>query len=279
MIAITGTIRNTVKLAELDNKWKQKKSKGAKAIEKEMTSEIRIKKQYEEDLKQMRESNQDAGINAKVSNGALLTLDEISYLKKNNPKMYQYYLEIRQEKECYEQELESCETKDEVERLRVIRLGVFAAESKSIANNPQIPKGAKLALMGKILGKTMAIQEAHIEFTESIQYINMPTEKELEEQREAESDAAEAEISENSKDNVENVEIEIPEEDIGNTETEVPEKITVEYDDKHGEKEETIPNTKEKVAQLRLKADNIFHEIKNTDKNFRKKTVKDDIRI
>lgn len=279
MIAIAGTIRNTVKLAQLDNKWKEKKSKGAKAIEKEMSPEVRMKMQYEEDLKKMRENNQAAGIDAKVRTGSTLTSEEISYLKKNNPQMYQYYLEIKHAEESYEQELESCKTKEDVERLRVTRLGNFAAEAKSIVNNPRIPEGAKVGLIGKILGKTLAIQEAHAEFTESLRYINMPTERELAEEREAEDTVGEMQeeiqeeiqeengdsFEEISEDKQENVGPEIIEEgETDNVKSEMPKES------KTGAAEKNDRDSSY-VTELRQRGDQIFHEIKGVEKSFQKK--------
>lgn len=182
MLPIFGTIRNTVKMAEMDNKWEQKKAKGGKAFQKEMDPQLRQIEQYKEDLKKMRESNQMASIDAKLSSGGLLTPEEISYLQKNSPEKYKEYMEIRNEREAYERQVKSCRTKDEVERLKLSKMNGFIAEAKSITNNPNIPKGQKKAMLEKILRKVMGIQKEHLEFVRSARYKNLPTDEELAEE-------------------------------------------------------------------------------------------------
>ena len=80
ILPIFGTIRNTVKMAELNNKWEQKKKNGGKEMKKEMDPQMKQILQYKEDLKRMRESNQMASIDAKLNSGGILTPEEITYL-------------------------------------------------------------------------------------------------------------------------------------------------------------------------------------------------------
>ena len=183
MILLSGTVRNSVKLAQLDSKWQQKKKEN-NIFKKDIDPQMRQIEQYKEDLAKMRESNKMAEITAKMKSGESLTAEEIDYLKKNNPSAYQAYEEIRQEKENYEKQLKNCKTKDEVEKLKVQKLGQFAAEAKKIANDPCIPESKKVQLMGKILGKTMGVQKVHMAFVESVKYQALPTEEELARERE-----------------------------------------------------------------------------------------------
>lgn len=150
MILLSGTVRNSVKLAQLDSKWQQKKREN-NIFKKDIDPQMRQIEQYKEDLAKMRESNKMAEITAKMKSGERLTAEEIDYLKKNNPSAYQAYEEIRQEKENYEKQLKNCKTRDEVEKLKVQKLGQFAAEAKKIANNPCIPESKKVQLMGKTI--------------------------------------------------------------------------------------------------------------------------------
>lgn len=179
---ISGTVRGAVKLAQLDSKWQQKKAEG-NVLKKDMDPQTRQINQYKEDLAKMRESNKMSDITAKIRSGSELTQQELDYLKKNNPSAYKDYLEIQQEKESYERELKGCKTKDEVEELKVTRLGQFAAEAKQIKNNPYIPEAKKVQLMGKILAKTMGIEKVHLEFVNSLAYQNLPTDEELAEEK------------------------------------------------------------------------------------------------
>ena len=49
MLPIVGSIRNTVKMAEMDNKWQQKKKNGGKALKAEMSPQERQIQQYKEE--------------------------------------------------------------------------------------------------------------------------------------------------------------------------------------------------------------------------------------
>lgn len=91
-------------------------------------------------------------------------------------------MEIQSEKEAYERELRNCKTKEDVDRLKVSKINGYLTEVKSVSNNPNIPDGAKLGLIEKILKKVMGIQKVHMEFVESGRYKNLPTEEELAEE-------------------------------------------------------------------------------------------------
>lgn len=187
MLPITGTVRDAVKLAELDNKWKQKKN-SAEKMKKELTPEERQIQRYQEDAEKMRESRQMAALDAKLEAGAGLTPEEIAYLRKNHPLKYKDYLETKEEQKHYKEELEACETKDDVEKLKMTKLGEFAAECKSVANNPNIPEGKKVELLGKILKKIAGVEKVHTEFVKSLRYQSLPTEEEEAEEKQTDTE-------------------------------------------------------------------------------------------
>lgn len=226
MFPIIGTIRSAVKLAELDNKWQQKKQKGGKAFSKEMDPMTKQIMQYKEDLEKMRENRELSAITAKVKAGEGLTPDEIEYLQKNNPQMYKEYMEVKSEKEAYERELKSCRTKDDVERLKLNRMSSFMAQAKSVMNNPNIPEGAKLALMEKILMKTMGVQKVHMKFVQSSYYKSLPTDEELAEETKEKTESNEEELDEIKPDEIKQDEIkpdEIDQKETGQEESAAPE--------------------------------------------------------
>ena len=187
MLPITGTIRDAVKLAELDNKWKQKKN-SAEKNKKELTPEEKQIQRYKEDAEKMRENRQIASLDAKLEAGAGLTPEEIAYLRKNHPQKYKDYLETKEEQKHYKEELEACETKDDVEKLKMTKLEEFAAECKSVANNPNIPEGKKVELLGKILKKIAGVEKVHTEFVKSLRYQSLPTEQEQAEEKQTDTE-------------------------------------------------------------------------------------------
>lgn len=178
---ISGTVRNAGKLMQLDNKWQQKKAEG-KIFAKELTPEERLLNHFQEQLEDMRKSKQMNDLSNKVMSGDTLTFEEIEYLKKNNPQLYKTYMEVRAEREAYKKELENCKTKEDVDRLKLNKMSSFLSEAKSVENNPNIPKGQKLALIQKILMKTMNVQDVHMKFIESGKYAALPTEEEVAEE-------------------------------------------------------------------------------------------------
>lgn len=183
LLPITGTIHNAVKLAALDSKWQQKKKNAGKEEQKDIDPQV---KQYQEDMARMRESRQKSSIDTKLNSGAELTQEELEYLKKNNPEMYRQALEIKQEKEAYERQLKACHTKEDVEKLKVSKMGNFMAEAESIMNNANIPKAKKVSLMGKLLKKVMGIDSINQAFVQSAEYSRMPEEED--EQKQMETD-------------------------------------------------------------------------------------------
>ncbi|MDE7436484.1 MAG: hypothetical protein K2N01_11790 [Lachnospiraceae bacterium] len=177
MMFITGTIRNSVGLAELDGKWQLKKSELSSGKKQNMTAEEREQQLLQQQADDIREGRKPADIDAKLQSGAKLTQEEIDYLKKNNPQALKEYEDAQKEREGYKRQLKSCKSKEEVEKLKTTKMGQFMAAAKSIANDPYIPKGKKCQLMKKLLMQAYGIEKEHQKFLKSSQYINLPDEE------------------------------------------------------------------------------------------------------
>ncbi len=258
---ISGTIRSTVKLAVMDDKWQQKKKSGKLWEKQDLDPVAKQVLRFKEDLEQMRESQKMADISAKVKAGSALTSEEVEYLQRNNPAMYKEYVEIKNEKEAYKRELENCRTKDDVEELKLNKMGSLLAEAKSVMNNPYIPKAKKLGLMEKILMKTMGIQSVHMDFVKSAKYLSLPTEEELAEEEkdkaEREKETAE-EIGEAAEENAELAE-ELGEDSRDDGKFIVSEDAP-EADSVH--KEVVDVKRKVKLPELKKQADNNYEAVK-----------------
>lgn len=185
---ITGTVKNAVKLQMLDTKWQEKKADlNAGKAEKDLSPEERNIAQFQEQMEKERESNSHADTYNKLKSGGKLTEEEIEYLQKHDPEALAKYREAQAEKKAYENELKNCKSKDEVQRVKMNRMGNFAAEAKSISTDPYIPLDKKVELMNQLNNKVCLIGKAHNEFVKSRQYDEMPTEAELEQERNEES--------------------------------------------------------------------------------------------
>lgn len=181
----TGTVKNAVKLQMLENKWQEKKNNinENKKTQSEMTQEERMLANFQEQAEKERESNKHADTYNKLKSGGKLTSEEISYLEEHDPEALRKYREDQAEKAAYERELKNCKTKEDVDRVKMNKLGNFAVQAKKITNDPYIPLDKKLELMNQLNNKLCLVNEAHEDFVKSEQYRDMPTEGELQEER------------------------------------------------------------------------------------------------
>lgn len=197
MFTMAGTIKRSVRMAALDQKWQQKKNSFGQDKKKltEMTAEERQLQDFREQAEQMRKSQKHANIDAKLAAGEELTPEEIEYLRQNNPQALKDYEDTQRERENYKRALRNCRTKEEVERLKYTKMGQFMAEAKKISNNACIPKGKKVALLKRILQQATAVEDEHKEFLKTSRYASLPTEEEAREAEKAEKEQREAETT------------------------------------------------------------------------------------
>ncbi len=167
---MTGSIRQSVQLAAMNALIDEKKIKGFKKKEVEMTPEERMLEHYKEQLAQNKEADKANGISMKVMSGKTLTSEEIEYLEQKNPELLKKYREMQEEKKAYERQIRNCKTKEEVERVRVNKINGCLVQAKSIANNPVIPKSEKKALLEEIVARLTNIEKVHIKFVKSTKY-------------------------------------------------------------------------------------------------------------
>lgn len=218
---ITGTIKNAVKLQFLENKWQQKKNDiNAKKPIKEMTHEERMLADFQKQVEKERESNLHADLYNKLKSGGKLTSEEISYLEQNDPEALRKYREDQAEKEAYERELKNCKTKDEVDRVKMNKLGNFAAQAKKITTDPYIPLDKKVELMNQLNDKLCRVNQAHMEFLDSQQYRDMPTEAELSKERTEEITEMQEDMQEEVMDSISDADSDIKEKVASDNESE-----------------------------------------------------------
>lgn len=218
---ITGTIKNAVKLQFLENKWQQRKNDiNAKKPIKEMTQEERMLADFQKQVEKERESNLHADLYNKLKSGGKLTSEEISYLEQNDPEALRKYREDQAEKVAYERELKNCKTKDEVDRVKMNKLGNFAAQAKKITTDPYIPLDKKVELMNQLNDKLCRVNQAHMEFLDSQQYRDMPTEAELSKERTEEITEMQEDMQEEVMDSISDADSDIKEKVASDNESE-----------------------------------------------------------
>ena len=154
-----------------------------------------------------RERSATSELYTKLKTGGTLTEEEIAYLKEHDPEALAEYEKAQTEKKAYENALKNCRTKEDVQRLKLNRMGSFAAQAKEIASNPYIPKDKKVVLMQRLNNEVCMIRDAHQAFEKSRAYEELPGEQELRreaaeesaEKMEHQKDTEQAETTEDSK--------------------------------------------------------------------------------
>lgn len=204
----TGTIQSQVRLQMLDLKWQKKKQDiNSKKDTEGMTQDEILLDSLERQAQTERERSATSELYTKLKTGGTLTEEEIAYLKEHDPEALAEYEKAQTEKKAYENALKNCRTKEDVQRLKLNRMGSFAAQAKEIASNPYIPKDKKVELMQRLNNEVCMIRDAQQAFEKSRAYEELPEEQELRraaaeesaEKMERQKDTEQAETTEDSK--------------------------------------------------------------------------------
>ena len=186
----TGTIQSQVSLQMLDLKWQKKKQDiNSKKDTEGMTQDEILLDSLERQVQTERERSATSELYTKLKTGGTLTEEEIAYLKEHDPEALAEYEKAQTEKKAYENALKNCRTKEDVQRLKLNRMGSFAAQAKEISSNPYIPKDKKVVFMQRLNNEVCMIRDAHQAFEKSLAYEELPEEQEL--RREAAEEQAE----------------------------------------------------------------------------------------
>ena len=132
----------------------------------------------QEQMAEIRQSNDVNALDIKLKCGGNLTKKEMDYLKEKNPELYQQAVEIKQERELYQKSLKSCRTKEDVQRLQTGTLQQFVSEMKAVKRNPNISEGEKLSQLEQISRRCFAIMNDYSSFLSSSDYRSKPTDQE-----------------------------------------------------------------------------------------------------
>ena len=199
MIPISGTVRSAVNLKAAESKWASRKKTNPLSRQEinkrqEWTREDWMKNRFETEREQDREQSKMQSILNKIMNGQDPTPDELDYLRRENPQGYESYKNSLREKEAYEEKLEHCKTKDDVDQVRTETLQSYFATLKKADSNPNLPISAKLAAAREALAKANNLQEIDTSFRQSAEYQAMPTDEEVREAERAEKEEKEAEL-------------------------------------------------------------------------------------
>ncbi len=152
-------------------------------------------------LEDLRDSNNPEtktkeSIKAKMAAGKKLSSAEMKYLQEKDPATYQKAKELEMTRKKYQEELKRCKTKEDVQRLKMSYTAQSMETVNSTANNPNIPKGQKLAIIAAENQKMNAVADATNQFIKEGHYSKLPTEAEQQKAEKEMQEALEAERNE-----------------------------------------------------------------------------------
>ncbi len=195
-----SSLSGYVKNIKLEIKWNRKKETNDFQSQSKKSELQRKNEMFKASYMQQRENNKEDEtlntINNKIAAGTDLTPNEMKYLKNKNPIMYQKLMAAETEKKNYEKELKKCQTKEEVEKLKMSKVSSAISSINAVKNNPNIPESTKLSVAQSEMKRLQDLEKVADKFEKSSQYSKLPTDAE---KLKAESDISEAECNETKK--------------------------------------------------------------------------------
>ncbi|NCC86943.1 MAG: hypothetical protein EOM05_03620 [Clostridia bacterium] len=108
-------------------------------------------------------------LHSKLKRGEELSSSELNFLKKTSPGLYEKAVEINRERKEYRQQLESCKTKQDVEKIKNLKMNRFAKEIKAI-NNAPLSQSEKEEKLEMVKMRQAAIENEHKQFIKTNHY-------------------------------------------------------------------------------------------------------------
>jgi len=159
-VRMMGNIHTYAKQRQMEMQWQLKQDSGNSAAvpfvatdseaEKSLVDSLTAEAPSDEEIEAARKKKEE--ILQKLKMGNKLTDEDLEFLKKNDPILYEDYVTAEEtrkyEEKAYKEALKKCKTKEEVERLKSTTAGKHLTRVKSIANNPHIPEEKKALHIG-----------------------------------------------------------------------------------------------------------------------------------
>ena len=188
--SLMTSLNNIRRNGDLERKWEERKNKGysTEGLTERQKDNVTFMQAYKEQQELHPEDKEMQKITNKIYAGSKLTEQEMQYLQKKNPVLYQKMRAIEAEAKQYEEDLKRCKTKDEAQRIKMNKINASVSSIRSVESNPNISDADKLAFAQAEQAKMREIEKITTKFIETGEYAALPTdaekfqtEKELEE--------------------------------------------------------------------------------------------------
>jgi len=174
----SGRIFDYVKTTQLEAKWQQRKLDFiAPETENNKIQGNNLFKQNDEMIK----STNLNRIVGKMKSGRRLSYDEMEYLRKHDPALYEKAVKIEKEREEHRRELRKYKTKEEARKVQTAKCLQLQAEAKAVRDNKD---GSNPTDFEFISMRMMAMFDEFAAFVKSSEYNDMPNEHELNDEEE-----------------------------------------------------------------------------------------------
>lgn len=162
--------QSAVKLQALRTQWelkKQGKSPVSDAVGRDSVSEMR------EQFEKLQKDSALALLDGKLRCGKELSKQELEFLKRERPELYEEALEIKRERRQYKKMLEARSTKRNVHNLHIHKVSMLLTEAGTI-KRASLDSGKKRELLDKISRRIAGVQDEYSKFTASAKYARLP---------------------------------------------------------------------------------------------------------
>lgn len=163
--------QGNMKLQAMRAQWELKKQGKAAEVSNERQNKL---KEMQEQFEKQRKDGAIALLDGKLRSGGELSRDELEFLKRENPELYEEALEIKRERQEYKKEIEACKTKKDVERRHVQNINRLIMEAKAIQKTPNLDPENKRRLLEKIEKRIAGIKNEHVKYIASEEYKRLP---------------------------------------------------------------------------------------------------------
>lgn len=168
-IASLSSAQNSVKLWALQAKLELKKQGGVPVSDKESGELSRMNEQ----LERLRKDNALSQIESRLRCGEELTEQELEYLKREKPELFEEALEIRLERRLHRRMLENGGTKRDVQSCHLHKLSMLLSEAAAIRRSG-LDGEKKGEALDRIARRIAGVQQEYFKYLGSSKYARLP---------------------------------------------------------------------------------------------------------
>lgn len=169
-IGFLAAAQSSVKLGALRAQWELKKQGKYPFSEEKGDNGL---KEMREQLDRLQKDNALNLIEGKLRCGKELTAQELEYLKRERPELYEEALEIKLERRLYRKMLETSRTKKDVQNLHLHKVGMLLSEAEAIKRSG-LDGEKKREILDKISKRIAGVQQEYIKYLGSDRYARLP---------------------------------------------------------------------------------------------------------